>query len=134
MWSSITSLPHIKTSLATTDTVRGLIWAPKLAGSFGFIIAAIMGAIDLQPHWYRPALRVPLWYITIWKIVGGFGFLAQAIFGFYQTDHATYVSAICGIWGTFGFLSSGVLMLYECIGRYPVEVLRLKDHDEREVV
>ena len=60
--------------------------------------------------------------------------MALAIFGLFQSDHATYVSAICGIWGTFGFLSSGVLMLYECIGRYPVEVLRLKDHDEREIV
>jgi hypothetical protein len=119
----ICSLPGIYSNMSL-GVARGVYWLTYLVGGVLFIVSSVLYMLEVQPNWYTPAPRVLGWHIGLWNLVGSVGWTLSASFGYCTASWCEYQGQLSLTWASVAFLIGSLLLWYEALDKYPVEVKR----------
>lgn len=131
LWSGICAIPTIYNSISSNRLLLdGIYWLPKLIACSGFVTSGILDVLECQQSYLCPAFGTLGWWISFWKTMGGLSFLFTACFGFGQSNWMLYASSLSALIGSWAFLIASLLLWYECLAQYPVEVVGFHEGEE----
>ncbi|KAI8937250.1 hypothetical protein NX059_006459 [Plenodomus lindquistii] len=118
--AGLVSLPGIYDRLSR-PLVISLFWTPQVVSGFVFIISGTLFMFETQSKWWKPAPRTLGWWVGLWNLIGGIGFLICSAIGYDKSRWAQYQSCLISFWGSWAFLIANVLQWYESLEKFPVQ-------------
>jgi hypothetical protein len=121
--SGIMALPGIYNNLSL-GVAYGVYWLAYLVGGVLFVISSGLYILETQPNWYTPAPHLLGWWIGVWNMIGSVGWTLSASFGYCTPSWCGYQSDLSLLWASVAFMFGSLLLWYEALDKYPVEMER----------
>ena len=96
------------------------IWTMQTVGSVAFIVSSWMMMIEEQDNLWMPKLGRMGWESAFWNLIGSWGFLLSAVFGYLANWEGRGVvccqlggTAVSTYWGSWAFMIASLALYYE---------------------
>ena len=119
--SGILALPGVYNHLPQ-GVLYGIYWLTYLVGGILFVVSSGLYMLETQPNWYTPAPKLLGWWIGVFNMIGSVGWTLSASFGYCSASWCSYQSDLSLTWASIGFTIGSVLLWYEALDKYPVEM------------
>jgi hypothetical protein len=100
----------------TTAQEDRLVWSPDIIGCILFLVAGLLGMVDISGSWWRLRGEGLGWWIVFVNQVGSVLFMLSGVASFVRADGDMIAVGIAN-WGTFGgavcFAVAGFMQFYE---------------------
>ncbi|ETN37120.1 uncharacterized protein HMPREF1541_08110 [Cyphellophora europaea CBS 101466] len=123
--TGIMSLPGVYDTLSQ-GVLWGVYWLTYLVGGVLFVISSVMYMLETQQHWWKPAPHVLGWHIGLWNLIGSVGWTLSAAFGYCNPSWCEYQSDLTLLWASAGFTIGSLILWFEAVNKYSVEVEKPK--------
>lgn len=112
---------------------QAFIWTMQTVGSVAFIVSSWIMMIEEQDNLWMPKIGRMGWESAFWNLIGAWGFLLSAVFGYLANWEGRGVvccqlggTAVSTYWGSWAFMIASLALYYE--------VENKKEQSPREVV
>ncbi len=129
--SGLTALPGIFNHMSRPIEIV-FYWTAQVVGGSGFVISGVLFMLENQEKWWKPALGSIGWWVGTWNLIGGLGFTLCPAFGYDESSWASYQSSLSTFWGSWAFLIGSLLLWYESLDKFPVELEKMDKHDDAD--
>ena len=96
------------------------IWTMQTVGSVAFIVSSWIMMIEEQDNLWKPKLGRMGWESGFWNLIGSWGFLLSAVFGYLANWEGRGVvccqlggTAVSTYWGSWAFMIASAALYYE---------------------
>lgn len=96
------------------------IWTMQTVGSVAFILSSWIMMIEEQDNLWMPKVGRMGWESGFWNLIGSFGFLLSAVFGYLANWEGRGVvccqlagTAVSTYWGSWAFMIASLALYYE---------------------
>ncbi|GBG29826.1 Hypothetical Protein FCC1311_060462 [Hondaea fermentalgiana] len=102
------------------------VYGFEVIGSVCFLYSPIVLMLETQYAWYMPNFGSLGWHISFWNMIGGWGFMLCAIFGFLDNVNGRticcqfYGTDLSTFWGSIAFLLASILLAIEVANKHPL--------------
>jgi hypothetical protein len=119
--SGILALPGVYNHLPQ-GVLYGIYWLTYLVGGILFVVSSGLYMLETQPNWYTPAPKLLGWWIGVFNMIGSVGWALSASFGYCSAHWCGYQSDLSLTWASIAFTIGSLLLWYEALDKYPVEM------------